>query len=46
MGNNTERQAGARLESLQGPDRELGFCSDCSGVLLKDVKQENDISCF
>lgn len=30
-------------ESLQGPGKELEFCSDCSRVLLKDVKQEKGI---
>lgn len=44
-GNDTERQAGATLQSLQGLAKELGFCSDGSGVLLKDAKQENDVTC-
>lgn len=26
------------MQSLQGPGKELEFCSDCSRVLLKDVK--------
>lgn len=35
------------IESSRPWYKELGFCSDCSGVLLlKDVKQENDIMCF
>lgn len=41
MGNDPERQAGNGL--IQRPGKELGFCSDCSRVLLKDVKQENGI---
>lgn len=41
MGTDPERQAGNG--STQGPVKELGFCSDCSRVLLKDVKQENGI---